>query len=326
MLVLDKYDMMKVISYSAVMDKVEEAYRIFSNGEFNMANRFTAADDRDSVMYMPCFMKSCFGTKILTLFPGNPEKGLPFIDGLMLLNDRETGKVLCIMDGSALTAIRTGAVGGVGIRHFSRADAKSMGVIGAGKQGLYQVLYALEARNIKDVFLFSRHKRDWNAYISSLKASLGSKNPIFHVCGSAAELVANCDIVVTATTSKTPVMPDDAALLHGRCFIAIGSYKPTMREMPDAIWSLTDSVFTELPYAKQESGDLSQPLQSGIIDDGRIKYIGDLLTENPCPKPPEPGETTFFKSVGMALLDLNVANYIFEEAKRLGAGHKIDTL
>ncbi|ATW25475.1 ornithine cyclodeaminase family protein [Candidatus Formimonas warabiya] len=324
MLILNADEMWQAVSLPKVMDTVEEAYRIFAKGEFFMPDRPVVTHGDDTLLYMPCFTEKCFGTKVLTLFPANPAKGFPYIDGLMLLNDAESGKTVSIMDGGCLTAMRTGAVGGVGMRCFSPASAHTVGVIGAGKQGFYQALYATCARDIRHIYLYDSFPgKDFGPYVASLQAALGGKQPEIHVCGSPEELLANSEIVVTASPATSPVMPNDTALLKGKCFVAIGSYKPTMRELPNAIWELVDHVYTELPFAMEESGDLSQPLEDGIITEDRVRYIGDYLLAHPVPVPPPPGTTTYFKSVGMGLLDLCVADFIYHEALRTGMGQKV---
>jgi ornithine cyclodeaminase/alanine dehydrogenase-like protein (mu-crystallin family) len=143
--------MKKTVTYSQVMDKVEDAYRIFQSGNFYMPHRPTITHEKNTLLYMPCFMPDCFGTKFLTLFPENPAKGYPVIDGLMLFNDSENGKTLAILDAQYLTALRTGAIGGVGIRNFSRSDCNSVGIIGAGYQGFFQAIYASTARKINNI-------------------------------------------------------------------------------------------------------------------------------------------------------------------------------
>jgi ornithine cyclodeaminase/alanine dehydrogenase-like protein (mu-crystallin family) len=325
MLILNEKDMRSAVSLTQVMDQVEEAYRIFASGDFYMPDRPSVTHGENTLLYMPCFLKDGFGTKFLTLFPNNPKKGLKYIDGLMLLNDGETGKTLAIMDGSYLTSLRTGAVGGVGIRCFTAEASQSLGVIGIGTQAFYKILYGVEARELKDVYLFNHSPKDFDTYIADLKTALGSdrKLPNFHVCDSAEDLVRHSEIVITATTSTHPVMPNDPDLLRGKHFIGIGSYKPEMRELPAAIWQLADHVYTEMPYACEESGDLSQPLSEGLLTLDQVKFLGDLLTENHRPKPPEKGETTFFKSVGMGLLDLKVAQLIYAEAIRKGLGQQV---
>ena len=323
MLILNEHDMKKTISYTQVMDKVEDAYRIFQSGNFYMPERPVITHEKNTILYMPCFMASGFGTKFLTLFPENPGRGYPFIDGLMLLNDPENGKTLAILDARFLTALRTGAVGGVGIRNFSRADCKSVGVIGAGQQGFYQAVYASTARKIKDIYLFDTAVKNFDAYTERLGQALGEDAPKIHVCTAVRELLEKSEIVVTATPATSPVVPDDPELLRGKCFIAIGSYKPGMRELPDAIWKLVDHVYTELPFAMEESGDLSQPLADGLLKEEQVKFIGEwlMLEKRPLPLP---GQTRYFKSVGMGLIDLNVAQLIYQEALKTGIGQTVD--
>ena len=323
MLVLNENDMKKTVTYKQVMDKVEDAYRIFQSGKFHMPERPVIMHENNTILYMPCFMAGCFGTKFLTLFPDNPARGLPFIDGLMLLNDHENGKTLAIMDAKFLTALRTGAVGGVGIRNFSRSDCKSAGVIGAGQQGFYQAIYASVARNIQDIYLFDTAAKNMEAYAERLKQALPAPAPKVHICNAVEQLLEKADIVITTTPSTSPVMPDDPELLRGKCFIAIGSYKPQMRELPNAVWKLVDHVYTELPFAMEESGDLSQPLADGLLQKEQVKYIGEWLMQEQRPLP-EPGETTYFKSVGMGLIDLNVAQLVYTEALKMGIGQKVE--
>ena len=96
-----------------------------------------------------------------------------------------------------------------------------------------------------------------------------------------------------------------------------------MRELPNAIWRLVSHVYTELPFAMEESGDLSQPLADGLLREDQVKYIGDWLMKDQRPLP-QSGETTYFKSVGMGLLDLNVAQLIYNKALETGVGQKVE--
>ena len=323
MLILNENDMKKTVTYAQVMDKVEDAYRIFQGGNFYMPERPVITHGKNTVLYMPCFMDGCFGTKFLTLFPENPGSGFPYIDGLMLLNDGDNGKTLAILDAKYLTGLRTGAVGGVGMRNFSRPGCKSVGVIGAGQQGFFQAVYATQARSISDIYLFDTAQKDFNSYIERLRQALSVPLPEIHVCDTVTELLEKSEIVVTTTTATSPVMPDDPDLLHGKYFIAIGSYKPEMRELPNAIWKLVDHVYTELPFAMEESGDLCQPLADGLLREDQVKYIGDWLMQGQRPLP-QAGETTCFKSVGMGLIDLNVAQLIYNGALKMGIGQTVE--
>ncbi len=146
-------------------------------------------------------------------------------------------------------------------------------------------------------------------------------NPMTKViqCKQAEELVKCSDIICTATPSETPVLPADKELLRGKCIVAIGSYKPEMREIPDVIFELVDSVYTELEYACEESGDLSQPLDSGLLHMDRVKLMHELL-ESGRDEEEQAKETTYFKSVGMGLFDLCVATKLVEDATEKNIG------
>lgn len=313
MIVLSKEQIEKMVDPDQMMDQIEEAYRIYGSGEFYMPPRPTVEHENKQLMYMPCYTKDIIGTKILSIFPENSKLGLPSIDGIVLLNDYTTGAPLAVMDGQSVTAWRTGAVGGVGIRHLSRKDCRTVGIIGAGMQGFHQAVYACEARDIHTVYVFNHSDRDLTDYLERLKKAIDKEDVKVVQCKAVEELVRNSDIICTTTPSTTPVLPDDKELLRGKCIIAIGSYMPEMREIPDAVLDLVDNVYIELPYACEESGDLSQPLASGKLTKDRIKLMHEYLVSGE--KEIKEGQTTYFKSVGMGLFDVCIAQKLYEVAK-----------
>ena len=316
MIVLNKEDIESLVVFDELMDKIEEAYDVFYKNEYFMPPRPTVEYKNKTLLYMPCFTQNIFGTKILTVFPENRNIGEPAIDGLMLLNDYETGKPLVIMDGKTITSLRTGAVGGVGVRHLSKENATSVGIIGAGIQGYYQILYACATRKIKNVLIYDAFITDLTHFVDSLKKALNDDSIIVTACKDTVELLSKSDIVITATTSNTPVIPNDASLLKGKCFIGIGSYKPTMREYPDAIFSLLEKVYIDLPFACEESGDLCVPIENSVLDKSKVRTFSDFLAL----KEKVEGDTTFFKSVGMGLFDLIISEAIYKKAKEKNIG------
>lgn len=313
MIVLSKEQIEEMVDPDQMMDQIEEAYRIYGSGEFYMPPRPTVEHENKQFMYMPCYTKDIIGTKILSIFPENSKLGLPSIDGIVLLNDYTTGAPLAVMDGQAVTAWRTGAVGGVGIRHLSRKDCRTVGIIGAGMQGFHQAVYACAARDIHTVYVFNYSDRDLTDYLERLKKAIDKEDVKVVQCKAVEELVRNSDIICTTTPSTTPVLPDDKELLRGKCIIAIGSYMPEMREIPDAVLDLVDNVYIELPYACEESGDLSQPLASGKLTKDRVKLMHEYLVSGE--KEIKEGQTTYFKSVGMGLFDVCIAQKLYEVAK-----------
>ena len=270
--------------------------------------------ENKTLIYMPCFTEDIIGTKMLTIFPENAKLGLPSLDGLVILNDRTTGAPLAIMDGQAVTAWRTGAVGGVGILHLSSKDARTVGIVGAGAQGFHQAVYACAARNIETVYIWNHSDRDLTDFMARLKKTIADPAVEVVQCKTVEELVKASDIICTATPSEEPVLPNDRELLEGKCIIAIGSYTPQMREIPDVIWDLVDNVYIELPYACEESGDLSQPLAEGRLTMDRVVLMDKFLTSG-ADEDEIAKKTTYFKSVGMGLFDVCVAQKLLEKAK-----------
>lgn len=314
MIFLGKEEIEKLVDPDEIMDQIEEAYRIFGADAYYMPPRPVIEHENKTLIYMPCFTEDVIGTKMLTIFPENAKLGLPSLDGLVILNDRTTGAPLAIMDGQAVTAWRTGAVGGVGIRHLSRKDARTVGVVGAGAQGFHQAVYACAARNIETVYIWNHSDRDLTDFMARLKKTIADPAVEVVQCKTVEELVKASDIICTATPSEEPVLPNDRELLEGKCIIAIGSYTPQMREIPDVIWDLVDNVYIELPYACEESGDLSQPLAEGRLTMDRVvlmdKFLASGADEDEIAK-----KTTYFKSVGMGLFDVCVAQKLLEKAK-----------
>lgn len=313
MIILSKEDIGKLVDPDKMMDQIEEAYKIFGSGEYYMPPRPSVEHDNKTLMYMPCYTKEIIGTKMLTIFPDNAKLGLPSIDGIILLNNAVTGAPEAVMDGQSVTAWRTGAVGGVGIRHLSRKDCHTVGIVGAGVQGFHQAIYACAARDIRTIYIFNHSGRDLADYMDRLEKAIDNPGTKVVQCKTVEELTAKSDIICTTTPSTEPVLPDDKELLRGKCIIAIGSYTPKMREIPDAVWDLVDKVYIELPYACEECGDLSQPIKEGRLTSDKIVLMSDYLASKE--EEADTGKTTYFKSVGMGLFDVCIAKKILEEAK-----------
>lgn len=314
MIVLGKEEIEKMVDLNQMMDQIEEAYRIFGTGEYYMPPRPTVEHDNKTLMYMPCYTSEIIGTKILSIFPENAKLGLPSIDGVVLLNDQKTGAPVALMDGQCVTAYRTGAVGGVAIRHLSRKDCHTVGIVGAGVQGFHLALYACAARDIHTVYVYNHSNRDLSEYLARMKKAIDKPEVEVVQCKTIEELVTNSEIICTATPSKKPVLPDDSKMLKGKCIVAIGSYTPQMREIPNAIWELVDHVYIELPYACEESGDLSQPLADGILKEEQTILMDQFLASG-ADEEEITKKTTYFKSVGMGLFDVCIAQKLLEQAK-----------
>ena len=144
-----------------------------------------------------------------------------------------------------------------------------------------------------------------------------------HTCADTRELAEHSRVLISATQAVDPVYPDDEELLRGKCFVAIGSWRPERRELPDAVWKLVKNAYTELPYACEESGDLKIPLEKGVLTQERVHFIEDLIEDTKQGHPHEQNETRCFKSVGMGLFDVRTAQLIYEKALDKGIGQNL---
>jgi ornithine cyclodeaminase/alanine dehydrogenase-like protein (mu-crystallin family) len=306
----------KAASTDEIMDAIEQAYAIETAGAFEMPARIHLDHNKNTLLYMPCFIDKIFGTKMLTLFPDNPAKGKQVINGLVILNDVDSGEPVAILDGAKLTALRTGAVGGVAVRHTTPQNACTAGLIGTGVQGYQQLLFAASARKLKHISVFDLDSDKVRLFCEKISVDLPGVK--ISPAGTVEELLSESEIVITATPAEKPVLPDDENLLQNKSYIGIGSYKPEMREFPRALYTLVDRVIIDTEHGLEESGDLITPLQEGWIDRANImefgKYLGDKGTHS------EELKTRLFKSVGMALFDIVVGELLYRKAleKNLG--------
>ena len=182
------------------------------------------------------------------------------------------------------------------------------------------MLYACAARPIRRIALFDRYQGAVPPMIERLGVALPGIE--IHAAPSPEALVRASEIVITATTAKEPVFPDDPALFEGRHFVAIGSFQPTGREYPDAILARTARVWVDTRFATEESGELLIPLQQGKLQEEQVETLGHLIRSG---REPDRGMygTTFFKTVGMALLDLTTAQVAYQKALRSGVGTRL---
>lgn len=195
-----------------------------------------------------------------------------------------------------------------------------LGVIGAGVQGYSQALHISEVMDVREICFFDNKR-------AAVKEKTSDYSTIFpearvNPVSSVEELLELSDVVVTATTSRESVLPEKPDLLQGKTYIGVGSFKPGMQELPLALFGLLEKVYVDTLFAKQESGDLKIPLEKGKLKDSSVKTLGWHIETGKSGSGAD--DTKLFKSVGMALLDLVVAEHLYEKALSAGIGQKIN--
>lgn len=319
MLILNSNHIKESVSPLEILEAVEQAMLLQESGDFNMPDRLHLEKNNNVLLLMPALAGNYFSTKLVSVFPDNKKLKQPVIYGTVILNDGNTGKPLAMLDGTTVTALRTGAVGALGIAYTTPKNVESIGLFGAGYQGFHQLMFACIVRNIKQVFIYDPYNKDIELFKNQLTDLLPHIN--FVIEKKAEKTISKSEAIITATTSQTPVLPNNKEFLEGKHFIGLGSFKPDMREFPDELFQLLKEVIIDTDHAKHESGDIRIPLSSGKLSDTQIVRLGQVINNE---INIDENSTTFFKSVGMALFDLLTAETIYEKALEKGIGTEVE--
>jgi len=259
-----------------------------------------------------------FGLKTLTGFPGRRTVGETYF--VILLFSCDNGALRAMIAGNQLTGIRTGAATGVAARHLARPDAHVLGVIGAGVQARYQVAALREVRPLTEVRVYDVDAVKAAAFARQIEAE---QRVAAHPVATAREAVAECDLVVTITTAKTPVL-DGQWIEAGAHVTGAGSNTPTKCELDAVAFQRSTLVVDFREQALKEAGDLQQALRSGAItEDAIYAEIGEVLTGRKAGRTSE-RQITLFKSVGMAIEDLATASFAYQQALAMGLGTYVE--
>lgn len=271
-------------------------------------------------LFMPAWDgNSGLGVKVVTVHGANPAQGLPAVQGTYLLIDAVSGTARALLEASALTALRTGAAGGLATDVLARADAHVVALFGAGRQARTQLLAAAAVRTLTQVRLVNRSRERALAFIAEMQPFLAC--PIT-LAASADEALVGADIVIAATSAHTPVVHGHA-VSSGAHITGVGSYTATMQEVDGELVRRARVVVDQRAAALAEAGDLIIPLRAGQITASHCEIeLGQVLL-GVAPGRQSDEEITFFKSVGLAAQDIVTATAIVQRAEERGMGLNI---
>ena len=326
MLALSRADIRRLVPMRDAVELMKVAFADLSAGRAQSPLRtvLQVAEHAGDALFMPAYVPggAALGVKVVSVFRENPRRDLPLIHALVVIVDPETGQPLAILDGTYLTALRTGAVSGAATDLLARPDSKTLVVIGAGAQGVTQAAAVCAVRPIERVVAvdvsevtLARFReaigRDWPDLLDRLETTTD------------AGVVAEADVVCTATTSKTPVF-DDARIRPGTHLNAVGAFTPEMQELPAATVARATVVVDATEAALAEAGDLIIPLNAGLVGRGHFARELGMVVAGTAPGRTSPDEVTLFKSVGNAVQDVVVGRRAVDRARELGVGATID--
>ncbi len=295
MLFLDEDQVRKHLRMADLIPAMEKALIDFSTGKVTQPVRQVIAVDPPGGFYgmMPALTPEGLGQKIVTFYPPNAEKDLPTHMATILLNDPQTGAPLAVMDGRLITEMRTAAVAAAATKLLAPKDAKVLAILGSGVQARSHVDALRLVRQFEETRVWSPNK----SHAEQFAREIGAQ------AMSAEDAIRDADVVVTATSSKTPVL--HGTWLKSGCHVnAVGACRPDWRELDDN--AMRNVVFVDSrEAAMKESGDV-------ILS--RTKIYAELGEAFAGKVPPRGSETTIFKSLGMAVEDVAAALLVYRSA------------
>lgn len=294
-----------VMPMASAIDVIEELLRSGFDPETDPARQVLGVTGGD-VLIMPAHTPKWAGVKVVTVAPDNPTRGLPRIQAVYVLLDAATLSPLALLDGTALTSLRTPAVSAVAVRHLSRRDAAHLVVFGAGPQARGHVDAIRVVRPIERVTIVARSTARAEALAEHYRSGIGLAADV-----GSPDAVAEADVVACCTTARTPLfsgvlLPDHAVV------VAIGSHQPEAREVDDETVRRCSVVVEARSAALREAGDVISAVRSGALDPDRLVGLAEVVRE----AVDLPDGPRLYKSVGMSWQDLVVAAAAYGELER----------
>jgi len=325
--VITKADIQANLAMSEVIPMVKKAYRALATQQVIMPPRLQIpVEEKEGVtLFMPAYLKqeNALGSKIVSVFPHNAQFKRPTINAVFLLVSSETGVPLALMEASWLTALRTGAASGVATEYLARTEAKIAAIFGAGVQGRTQLLAVSHVQPLTKVWVYDPNREAARNFVEEMKTWGSSVPSEILVAPSPQEAIKEADIICTATTATRPVF-NGADVKPGTHINAIGSFTPEMQELPEDIITKAKIVVDSRPACLEEAGDIIIPWRQGLITPQDIYgEIGEIVLGS-LPGRVDDEEITVFKSVGLAIQDVIVAQLILEKAQQHNFGQEVE--
>ena len=253
------------------------------------------------LMLMPTQSSEFVGIKVLTLAPGNPTLGKATIQAVYLLMDAVTLSPVAIIDGTALTTLRTPATSAAAADHLAPDQIEHLVVFGSGPQAWGHVEAMRAIRTISRVIIVDIDPGRATALVTRVAASgLNAR------VGSADD-VRDAQLIVCATTARTPLF-DGSLVRDDSLTVAVGAYEPDARELDSELIRRAQLVVEDTSTALREAGDLIVPIAEGVIESASLIPMRDIITGATLVDHQRP---RVFKSTGMSWEDLVVASEVF---------------
>lgn len=313
MLILNAETTRELLGHAACVDVMESAMCALSSGAVEAPVRqVIPLGDRGHFFVMPGALAGgpVYGAKLVNLVPDNPQRGLPNVQGYIVLFDHDSGTPMALVDGTAVTYIRTAAASALATRKLARPNAKTLGLFGAGTLAAEHLQAIATVRTLKEVRVCSRSTDQADTFARQWSARTGLK-----VVAAEPPATAGCDIVTAVTNAPEPVI-EGRWLQPGAHLNLVGAHAPEHREADSEAVCNARIFVDSLAAALKESGDLIIPMAEGALAESEIAgEIGQVLT-GALPGRESDEQITLYKSLGHVAQDLYAAAHVYALASK----------
>jgi len=311
LLYLSRADVERLLDVDAMLEALANALVIYSSGAASVPPRTAVRlGDRGLLGLMPGHVPGvALEAKLVTVFPANDEHGLPSHQGLIALFDETTGSPIALLDGTYITAIRTGGTAAVATRVLARDDAAVLAILGAGTQGRSHIETFPRVRDFKEIRVASRN--------ADRARDLAGRNPRAHAVASFEDAVRGADVIACCTDARQPILRREWLQPGAHVSAVGGTFGPEV----DAETVRASRVFVEW------RGAVTNPPPAGAhelqgIDPELVTEVGEVLAGK------KPGRTsrdeiTLYKSTGLAVEDAATARLVYDRARAQGGGVRL---
>ena len=309
MLVLSRADVRRLLDLDQLLDALERVFVELSAGRASVPPRIAAATERGLLAAMPGYADGILETKLVSVFAGNHEIGLPSHQATIALFDDKTGKPLALMDGTKITAVRTGAASAVATRVLARPDARVLAVLGAGVQARSHIDAATRVREFAEVRVASRSAEHARALADEVGGTAWA---------SFERAVAGADVVCACTDAGKPIFAAES-LEPGMHVTSVGASRDGPELDPAIMGRGLLAVESRVAFAPYPAG--AHELQG--LDPNNAVELGEILAGTREGRT-SPEQITIYKSMGHAVEDAAAAGLVYRRALEDGVGTEVE--
>src|SRR4051794_12124794 len=327
MLVVSRAEVEELLDVDALIEALAGAMADLSAGRASVPNRVGATvEERQGLLAaMPGYSPAAgaLASKLVTLFPQNAGTELPTHQAVIVVFDPATGRPDALLDGTAITALRTGAGSALATRLLAREDAKTLAILGTGVQARAHAAAVTRVRTFEELRIAGRDHSKASALAAELEDEL--ELPV-RAAASWADACAGADVVCATTHPVEPVVRRE--WIEAGTHVNSVGYNPGGREVDDATVAaarvVVESRAAALAPAPAGSTDLVDPIERGLIDRSHVHAeIGELVAGTATGRS-TPDEITLYKSVGVAVQDAAAAALVLHSAREDGRGREVE--